>query len=243
MVSTVVNTTHVHDRDLARRLDNPVWAALTGPQADLAEGEGQARRYDPDVALFTGMEAAEPAAWADLARVVGPGGVAALFQDIGDPPEGWKEIFRFPTAQMVAPETLPPAMPVEGVTWRDLGAPDVAAMVALTRLTEPGPFLDGTHRMGRYVGAFDGDRLVAMAGERMRVAGATEISAVCTHPDARGRGLAAWLTLEIAHGIAARGERPVLHVLVTNVRARSVYDRLGFTERRVADVLGLLVPS
>ena len=89
--------------------------------------------------------------------------------------------------------------------------------------------------MGRYHGSFEGDRLVAMAGERAHLPGHTEISAVCTHPEARGRGLAAGLTHTVAAGILERGEQPFLHVSDTNHGARRVYERLGFTERTTVE--------
>ena len=70
-----------------------------------------------------------------------------------------------------------------------------------------------------------------MAGERLRVPGYTEVSAVCTHPDHLGRGYAAFLMSEIIRRIVERGERPFLHVRPENVRAVSLYERLGFEKR------------
>jgi predicted GNAT family acetyltransferase len=60
------------------------------------------------------------------------------------------------------------------------------------------------------------------------------VSAVCTHPEVRGRGLAATLTAQVAHGIIGRGELPFLHVKDDNHGAIRVYERLGFTTRREA---------
>ena len=91
--------------------------------------------------------------------------------------------------------------------------------------------------MGRYWGHVDADdRLLAMAGERLHLTGFTEISAVCTHPDARGRGLAAALTRHVApRAILERGETPFLHVAADNDAALRVYERLGFRRRRTVD--------
>ena len=48
-------------------LDNPVWHALVGPHAKVAEGRGGARRYHPDYAIFAAVpDDADAAAWADL---------------------------------------------------------------------------------------------------------------------------------------------------------------------------------
>jgi predicted GNAT family acetyltransferase len=112
-----------------------------------------------------------------------------------------------------------------------LGDDDAAEMVALARLTQPGPFLARTHRMGTFIGIRIGGRLAAMAGTRMRVQGFTEVSGVCTHPDFRGKGLARRLSAEIGAMIVARGERPFLHAWKDNAAAISLYESLGFRHR------------
>jgi predicted GNAT family acetyltransferase len=112
-----------------------------------------------------------------------------------------------------------------------LGDADAAEMRALAELTQPGPFYARTHEMGEFVGIRENGRLIAMTGERMRVPGFTEISAVCTHPDARGRGLAAKLMRVVAARIVARGEQLFLHVYPHNKAAIAVYERLGFRHR------------
>ncbi len=104
-------------------------------------------------------------------------------------------------------------------------------MVELTALTKPGPFGPRTHELGHYVGIRDGGKLVAMAGERLKVPGYTEVSAVCTHPDHLGKGYAAALISEVMRAIRERGETPFLHVRAHNRRAIAVYERLGFRIR------------
>jgi predicted GNAT family acetyltransferase len=112
--------------------------------------------------------------------------------------------------------------------WITLGPADLEEMIALVELTQPGPFARRTPEMGRYIGIRDGGRLVAMAGERMHLDGYTEVSAVCTHPDHRGRGYARMLVSEIGRGIVERGETPFLHVYATNAVAIATYEKLGF---------------
>jgi predicted GNAT family acetyltransferase len=73
--------------------------------------------------------------------------------------------------------------------------------------------------------------LVAMAGERMRFPGYTEVSGVCTHPDFRGRGFARRLSSVVAAGIEARGDQAFLHAWKSNVSAISLYEGLGFAVR------------
>ncbi|MEI9963878.1 MAG: GNAT family N-acetyltransferase [Caulobacteraceae bacterium] len=105
-------------------------------------------------------------------------------------------------------------------------------MLALATLTQPGPFFARTHQLGDFIGVKQEGRLVAMAGERMRPTGFTEVSGVCTHPDWRGRGYAAGLMRLVAARILARGETPFLHVYASNTGAIALYEALGFRLRR-----------
>lgn len=222
-------------------LDNPVWHALEGPHAHLAERAGLARRYDPEVAPFAALpDDADATAWDDLARLVGTGGIAAVFRDRVDPPDGWQELMRFPTLQMVWPDRPPPS---PTLLPDPLTAADVPEMLDLAARTVPGPFLPRTVELGGYVGVREGARLVAMAGERFNTGEHAEISAVCTDPEHRGRGLAAALVHHLIASIRARGETPFLHVVDENVGAIALYERLGFTRRRHVEVKVLQPPT
>jgi len=223
-------------------LDNVVWHALGGPQSRFAarpddvsaDGARAALRFDPEVAVFAAVERVDAAAWAALARLVGPGGLCALFRDeVPAPPAGWEEHFRGPCLQLVA-DALPERPAFD---WTELGPADAEEMLALAQLTEPGPFFARTGELGRFVGVRRDGRLVAMAGERLRVPGFVEVSAVCTHPDVRGEGLGGALTLEIAHGIRERGDEAFLHVLRTNEAALRLYGKRGLRVRRAVDVV------
>jgi len=108
---------------------------------------------------------------------------------------------------------------------------DAPEMLALATLTEPGPFLARTHTIGTFLGIRIGGRLAAMAGERMRFPGYTEVSGVCTHPEFRGRGLARRLSAAVTASIQARGDQPFLHAWKTNHSAISLYEGLGFKLR------------
>lgn len=228
---------------LAHVLDNPVWHALRGPLSRLAQAAPKERRtaslpvalrFDPEVSIFGAVDRLDEAAWAALAELAGRGGLCALFRDsVPPPPVGWQEHFRGPCFQMIA-DRLPPRPDIDVVR---LGAADVEEMLELVRITEPGPFLARTHELGRYVGVRRGGRLVAMAGERFRLPGFTEVSAVCTHPSVRGEGLGGALTLEIAHGIRERGDEAFLHLLKANETALRLYLKLGFRTRRDMDVV------
>ena len=222
-------------------LDNIVWWSLTTHQSGLAERAGGAVRYPSDVNVFYAVERLDDAAWRDLALLAGPGRSAVLFRDRVPPPaEGWTVQAAGVGVQMVL-DALGDDVPAADI--RPLDEADAAAMLELARAAQPGPFVARTHALGRFRGVFEGGRLVAMAGERMHVPGFHEISAVCTDAAARGRGLAAALAAEVARGILADGERPVLHVASTNHGARRVYERLGFAVRREVDFTVLRTPS
>jgi ribosomal protein S18 acetylase RimI-like enzyme len=219
-------------------LDNPVWHALTGPHQHLAERHGDAIRYEVEVAPFAALpDEPDDAAWAALRELIGSGGYAVLFRDRVDPPEGWEAVVRFPALQMVAPPSLGAVGDERPGAIENLSSRDVADMLALVERTQPGPFFERTIDLGGYVGVRHEGRLVAMAGERFRLAGHTEISAVCTDDDQRGRGLARALVRHVAGAIRGRADGPFLHVLISNVAAIRVYEALGFTVRREMDAV------
>jgi ribosomal protein S18 acetylase RimI-like enzyme len=224
-------------------LDDPVGESLRGHHAHLARRMGGAVGYVPDVATFVAVPP-DPGArdWADLAELVGRGGFADLFSSPATPPDDWPPVFTMGGVQLVGPAS-PPRDCVDGPEVVELGAGDVPEMLDLARRTRPGPFWRRTIEMGRYVGVRDGQRLVAMAGERLRPPGWTEVSAVCTAPEARGRGLASRLVEDLAARIAARGERSFLHVRADNTAAIGLYERLGFRIRREVTFRGFRTPA
>lgn len=224
-------------------LDNPVWRALTGPQAEFSEGSGLALRYQTDVAAFAALpDEVGPDAWNALAQIVGPGGAAVLFRPAPVVlPADWEIAMRLNGLQMVATEPIGDA----DDTFVGLGAPDVAEMLALVERTRPGPFARRTVELGTYLGrrVETGNRLVAMAGERLHPPGYTELSAVCTDAEARKLGLATRLIRAVAVGIEQRGETPILHVRAENDAAIRVYERLGFATRVAFETLIVQAPA
>ncbi len=207
-------------------LDHIVWSALTSKHARFAAGGELAKRYPLDMAPFVAVREPTPVAWAELAALLAPGVPAALFTaEYLEPP--FTVLDRVPCEQMVATTIAPPSRPMD-----PLGPEDVADMLALVELTHPGPFAQRTIAMGRYFGVRREGTLVAMAGERMHLAGFTEISAVCVHPDHLRQGHAAELIRHVAQDIFARGETAMLHVRSANAAAIALYAKLGFTVRR-----------
>lgn len=215
-------------------LDNPIWTALNTKHASLALGNGLARRYPPAIGPLSGTADQSDPSYEALRALAGPSGIVGLFLTAPSIPRpGWTEIRGGALIQMVckADCDLTSAPLPKTATMRLLSLDDVPAMIALAELTEPGPFRERTSELGIFYGVFEGERLVAMAGQRMHVPGFVEVSAVCTHPDARGRGYARALMTEVMAAIRQRGETPFLHVLPDNPAIR-VYEGLGFEHRR-----------
>ena len=214
-------------------LDNVIWQALTTRQSQFAEGSANARRFVREVSPLSGFEEPSEANYAALAALVGDGATTAVFLDqpFTQRP-GWEFIVGAPLVQMVCDKPAPFAAS-NGHATLELGSPESPEMLELTALTKPGPFGTRTHELGTYLGIRDAGRLAAMAGERLKVPGCTEISAVCTHPEHTGKSYARLLMSEIINRIRARGETPFLHVRQDNTRAIAVYELLGFRARKL----------
>jgi ribosomal protein S18 acetylase RimI-like enzyme len=213
-------------------LDAVIWRALTSIHENLAEGDGLARRYPAAIAPFAAMIDMEPASFRSLLVLFGSDEQIALFTtEEVQPPPAFSVVRRASVDQMVL-EDVGACMARPGAPIEVLGVADGPEMLALVNVTQPGPFGPRTIELGRYVGIRRQGALVAMAGERMRLDGFTEISAVCVEPAQRGHGFAAVLVRSLALSIAARSETPFLHVFTSNDAAIALYRKLGFTLRR-----------
>ncbi|MFB9262603.1 GNAT family N-acetyltransferase [Bradyrhizobium erythrophlei] len=213
-----------------RQLDRPIWSALTTSQQMFAEGGALARRYHPAVTPFADMAEMSPEGFAALAALLTGPEIAVLFTpDPVSAPDTFKVLLAETGEQMIG---MPAESSLRGAEIVRLGADDVPAMLALTELTKPGPFSTRTHELGTFLGIRVGGELVAMAGERMKPGNFTEMTAVCVHPDHRGRGYAQALLAAVSRQIAARGEIPFLHVFTSNTSAIALYRRQGMEIRR-----------
>jgi len=213
-------------------LDNPIWSSLTTAHRRFASGNEVVRRYPAAIAPFAAFAEATLQATEGLRSLAMDGPIALFTPTAVAPIKGLEVQLQAPLRQMIfadVPETFKAA-------FDPLGAADAPAMLELTALTKPGPFFARTYELGRYIGIREDSRLVAMAGERMHCDGFTEISAVCVHPDHRGKGYAQRLIRALIKGIADRGETPFLHVFVSNLNAIALYERLGFVVRAILQV-------
>lgn len=202
----------------------------------MSEGNARARRFVRDVNLFASSCDESAEAIAALGELVRAQETIFILQvpHIGVPP-GLAVMKTAQGVQMIARRHVPRES-TNGADLLQLTDADAPEMLALATLTEPGPFLSRTHTMGRFLGIRIDGRLAAMAGERMRFPGYTEVSGVCTHPDFRGRGLARRLSAAVAANIEARGEQPFLHAWKTNSAAIALYEQLGFELRAEVNV-------
>lgn len=226
-------------------LDNPIWNSLLTGHAGLAVGAesglGLARRYPSAIGPLSGFREPRPEAYDALAAIVPEGDVAVLFLDeVARVPAGWELMRDGRLVQMICRSV--PDSPKIMDQIRPLGEGDFAEMVDLTKLTEPGPFREGTAKLGGFLGIRVDGRLAAMAGRRLAPTGFVEVSAVCTHPDFRGRGYALALVAAVARSVHGDGLVPFLTSFEANVGAIRVYEQAGFELRRGFE-LAVLKPA
>ena len=214
-------------------LDEVVWRSLTSVQAPLAQGNGRARRYPAQMAPFAATIDVTPRSFQSLLGLMDRGDdrIALFTPEEIVPPAPFSVLRRERVDQMVLVDAPACTSPIAS-GMELLGKPDIPAMMALAEATKPGPFGPRTIELGRYIGVRRDDRLVAMAGERMRLTGFTEISAVCVDPAYRVQGLASSMIFALVSAILDRSETPFLHAFSSNRPAISLYQRLGFVLRR-----------
>ncbi|HTI11361.1 MAG TPA: GNAT family N-acetyltransferase [Puia sp.] len=226
------------------KLDNPAWWALTGPQQSFATGTSRVRRYQRGLLPFAAFEEGSPEDMGALGPWLETGEVFFLIGELPALPAHWKVLKELPCVQMVfqgtggregtikeEPEVL--ATQGEPVVISRLTDTDSRELYDLITKVQPGYYEPDTYRLGAYYGIRQSGKLVAVGGERLRLEGLTEISAICTDPDFTGRGYAQRLIAHLCQTHLSAGITPFLHVLETNRRAIRLYEYLGFVQRRL----------
>ena len=212
-----------------RSLNNPIWQALHSGDRHLAIGNDFFIMYPEDIGLFVGVDESRSSVPEQLFKALPAKSVKVLIikKKLTFSPE-WQILHAGPLWQMVAEN---PAEIAGNEEIIPLGLEHIPEMLALTKLTQPGPFFERTIELGNYQGIFQGGKLVAMGGERFHPDHFAEISAICTHPDFRGRGFGSRLMSFLAHDIRQKGKIPFLHVRPENISAIDLYLKLGFVTR------------
>jgi ribosomal protein S18 acetylase RimI-like enzyme len=212
-------------------LDNPAWNALISGNSNLSFGNEEVKYFDREVTPFAAFKESSAENFQTLYELIPEGQILLFIAPVEmEIPSPWKVLNCIKGIQMICDikvEHNEPSLKLIPLTEEH-----IPQMLALTKLTNPGPFASRTIDFGHYHGIFDGDKLAAMAGQRMHVFNYAEISAVCTHPDYLGRGHAKQLLIHQINRIKAASEIPFLHVRYDNNRAIKVYESLGFSTRR-----------
>ena len=218
----------------AHPLDNPFWSSLATRHRDIALRSGDIARYPAAYAPFLGLAHAGVDI-RDAAPLVAPGesvyllGVAPARVPVGWTLEAFDDLAQMSCASPLDVPDGPDVLPLSDAHRADV--------LALTALVYPHYFRERTMELGRYFGVYlpDADghaQLAAMIGERLGTDMHTEMSAICTHPDFNGRGLARRLTALLTNDTLAQGRLPFLHVSHANTRAKQLYERIGYRLRR-----------
>ncbi|MBO9634026.1 MAG: GNAT family N-acetyltransferase [Chitinophagaceae bacterium] len=223
---------------LFHQLDNPAWFALNGPQHSFALGNGKVKKYRTNNLPFAAYDHQHPDQLKKLDEMMQTGEVFFLIGDIPSIPENWTILAELPCLQMIHQSPIDP-LP---------GAPEILPlkegqkqdMINLVQRVQPGYFAPDTYQLGNYYGIWQDGILVAMAGERMRVNGMNELSAICTDPQYTGRKYAQHLIIRLCNSHYQQGIIPFLHVLNNNDRAIKLYEHMGFQTRRTISFWKLL---
>lgn len=213
-------------------LDNPVWNALNSGSQKYSLGNERVRYMHRDKGLFAGFQSYSQEEWNDLDSWLSQPNSIILFTPAEvEIPKNW-EIKLQRTIWQMSYDSLEIPASEEKSRAIPLTQQNVPAMLDLTALTNPGPFFTKTIELGYYEGIFEGEKLVAMTGQRLQPDPYVEVSAVCTHPDYLGNGYAAELIRNQIRRILWESKTPFLHVYPDNFGAIRLYEKLGFRLRK-----------
>ncbi len=215
---------------MAHVLDNPAWNALISGNSSLSFGNDDIKYFDNEVSPFAAFSSNTAENFALLYEML-PQNRPVLFVAPAqvEIPAFWNILRAIHGVQMVCAENDLREEPTNDIM--PLTSEHVPQMIELTQLTNPGPFASKTIDFGHYEGIFEGDQLVAMAGQRLHAFNYAEVSAVCTRPGHTGKGYARKLILNQVNRIKSAGDIPYLHSRADNERAIKVYESLGFKTR------------
>ncbi|SDG24963.1 GNAT family N-acetyltransferase [Epilithonimonas hungarica] len=211
------------------KLDDPAWYSLNETHKDFAVDYGQIKFYDPDYCPFggalndkeTGSGIAKYASLSDSFFVIGNR------PDITDKVQIETELV---CDQMVLDRRIDIDIQENIIELQTEIQRD--ELFKLVNLVQPGYFRNKTADLGSYYGIYKSHQLIAVAGERMKMDGHTELSAIVTHPEHTGKGYAKQLIVHASNKIFNESKIPYLHVADTNFNAIRLYEKLGFLTRK-----------
>lgn len=137
---------------------------------------------------------------------------------------------------------LPPPAQLESLTaqgfrFRALGQADLASVWEVMRAERMFAFAEGSFARGRYWGAFEGRRLVCVAGTHSLARHAAEIGNLVTLPAYRRRGLAKVCLSLLLRDLAKHTDSAFLSFFAEMEFLHRLYASLGFGEPRAFDLV------
>jgi len=206
-------------------LKDPFYNALHTTQKPLAMGTERIKKFPADVLPFVGLKEYDGNILHEIEPFMQANEevfIKDLFTNI---PANWAVLNHVPVMQMVCtkPSEITITQDIQLLCENDYGE-----LFSVVDLVQPGYFKPNTHLLGKYYGIRKNGALVAVAGERLKITGFIEVSAVCTMPGHTGKGYAQQLMALLINQIFNAGNIPFLHVLATNTRAITLYKYLHF---------------
>lgn len=210
------------------KLDNPVWHSLSESHEKFALNYDEIKFYNPDYCPFGGftsngniLEATN-----QYALICNNFFIVGENPKVSDSLRLTKELI---CLQMIVREKIQVTLENEIIKLTENHSNE---LIDLVNLVQPGYFKPKTFLLGDYFGIFKNGKLIAIAGERMKMNDFTEVSAILTHPEHTGKGYAKQLIAHVVNKILSEERIPFLHVVENNVGAIKLYEKLGFTTRR-----------
>ena len=211
-------------------LDNPAWYALNSHHHEFALGNEVVKRYRPEIAPFVSCKPGHEGEFDQLNQWLSEGEIFYFIGDASSFPGSWRVEKELECVQMTCEQPIPAKEYSSEI--HPLTSGESKQLYDLIQLVQPGYYIEQTRLLGRYFGIYVDQQLVAVAGERLRFDGYTEVSGICTHPDFTGRQFGHQLTTHVTNLNLTAGNKVFLHALRSNTRAIRLYEHLGFTLRR-----------
>ena len=212
------------------KLDNPAWYGLRETHKNFAICIDGLKCYEKNIVAFAAWDTLNNNGLEHLDDLIEPNESFFIIGEMTDLPSNYLIEKNIICLQMICTAEITINTSADII---QLHEKEAQQMTALTELVMPGYYKNDTRLMGDYYGIMNNTELVAMAGERIRLNGFTEVSAVVTHPASTGRTYAQQLVTQVVNKNLSAGNIPFLHTEQNNHRAIRMYEYLGFKKRRI----------